>query len=59
MAYYRYDRIFNDMVEDSRLILLSNGEAIRKEALQDIKSMFRPNGKVEMAYQSDKVFIRS
>ena len=60
IAYYRYDRILNDMAEDCQLILLSDEEEEnRKEALEDIKSMFLPNGKIEMAYRSDKVFKKS
>ena len=60
IPYYRYDRIFNDIAEDCKLIFLSNeGEEDRKEALEDIKSMFLPNGKIEMAYRSDKVLKKS
>jgi spectinomycin phosphotransferase len=60
MAYYRYERTIKDMVDDCDQILLSErgGEA-RKELLGDIKSMFLPNGKIEMAYRSDKVFNKS
>jgi spectinomycin phosphotransferase len=59
IAYYRYERIIVDIVDDCDLIFLSKegGEA-RKEALEDIKSMFLPNGKIELAYQSDKAFKR-
>ncbi len=54
IAYYRYGRILNDMAEDCQLISLSDEEKEnRKEALEDIKSMFLPNGKIEMAYRSD------
>lgn len=57
LAYYRYDRILNDMAEDCHLISLPDEEEEnRKEALEDVKSMFLPNGKIEMAYRSDKVF---
>lgn len=56
-AYYRYERIIVDIVDDCDLIFLLEEEwATRKEALEDIKSMFLPNGKIEMAYRSDKVF---
>jgi len=57
IAYYRYDRILNDIAEDCSLILLSDQEGEdRKAALEDVKSMFLPNGKIETAYSSDKLF---
>jgi spectinomycin phosphotransferase len=60
IAYYRYDRILNDMAEDCQLIFLPDEEQEnRAEALEDIKSMFLPNSKIEMAYRSDKVFKKS
>jgi len=60
IAYYRYDRILNDMAEDCQLIFLSDEDAENlKEALDDIKSMFLSNGKIEMAYRSDKVRKKS
>jgi spectinomycin phosphotransferase len=60
IAYYRYERIIEDMVDDCDQILFSDsgGEA-RKELLEDLRAMFLPNGKIEMAYQSDKVFNKS
>jgi len=60
IAYYRYDRILNDMAEDCHLIFLPDEEEEnRKEALEDLKSMFLPNGKIEMATRADKVFKKS
>jgi len=60
IAYYRYDRILNDMAEDCLLIFLPDEEEEnRKEALEDIKSMFLPNGKIETATRADKVFKKS
>ena len=57
IAYYRYDRILNDIAEDCNLIFLSDSrEEERKDALEDVKSMFLPNGKIAMAYLSDNVF---
>lgn len=57
IAYYRYDRILNDIAEDCNLIFLSDrGGEDRKEALEDVKSIFLPNGKIAMAYQSDTMF---
>jgi spectinomycin phosphotransferase len=56
IAYYRYERSIVDIADDCNLIFLSNrgGEA-RKEVLEDLESMFLPNGKIEMAYKSDKL----
>jgi spectinomycin phosphotransferase len=60
IAYYRYDRILNDMTEDCQLIFLSaSEEENRKAALEDAKSMFLPNSKIEMAYRSDMTFKKS
>jgi spectinomycin phosphotransferase len=60
LAYYRYERTIKDMVDDCDQILLSDrGGETRREVLEDIRSMFSPNGKVEMANQSDKVFNKS
>ena len=57
IAYYRYDRIVSDLVDDCDMIFLSQkGEGDRKELLEDIKSMFLPDGKIETAYRSDRVF---
>jgi spectinomycin phosphotransferase len=56
IAYYRYERSIVDIADECNLISLSDaGGQGRKEVLEDIKSMFLPNGKIEMAYQSDKV----
>jgi spectinomycin phosphotransferase len=60
IAYYRYERIIVDIVDECDLIFLSEeGWETRKEALADIKSMFFPNGKIEMAYRSDEVCKKS
>jgi spectinomycin phosphotransferase len=55
IAYYRYERIIVDIVEDCNLIFLSNeGGENQKGALEDLRSKFLPNGTIEIAYQSDK-----
>lgn len=60
IAYYRYDRVLNDMTEDCKLIFSSDaGGEDRKKALEDIKSMFLPNGKIEMPYRADKTLKAS
>ena len=56
IAYYRYERTIADIADDCSIIFLSDkGAQYRKEILEDLKSMFLPNAKIEMAYQSDKV----
>ena len=57
ITYYRYERTIADITDDCSIILLSDegGQQDRKEVLEDLKSMFLPNSKIEMAYQSDKV----
>lgn len=56
IAYYRYERIVLDIADDCHLIFLSEaGGQDWKELLEDLESMFLPNGKIEMAYESYKV----
>ena len=56
LAYYRYERIIVDIADDCSLIFLSDeGGQDWKEILEDLKSMFLPNSKIAMAYQSDKI----
>jgi spectinomycin phosphotransferase len=56
IAYYRYERIILDIVDDCDLIFLSDeGEEIQATALEDLKNKFLPNMYIEIAYQSDNV----
>jgi spectinomycin phosphotransferase len=55
LAYYRYERIIEDIAVDCELIFLTNeGGADRVQALQYLKSYFLPDRVVEIAYRSDK-----
>lgn len=55
MAYYRYERIIEDIASFCEQIFLSDeGGEDRKQALEILKSNFRPNGIIEIACQSDK-----
>lgn len=55
IAYYRYERIIIDMVDDCDLIFLSGaGEENRAAALEDLKNKFLPYSYVAIACQSDK-----
>jgi spectinomycin phosphotransferase len=55
IAYYRYERIIEDIAVYCEQIFLSNeGGEDRKQSLEYLKSNFLPNSTIEMAYQSDK-----
>jgi spectinomycin phosphotransferase len=56
IAYYRYERIILDLVDDCDIIFLSEeGEETQAAALEDLKNKFLPDCYIEIAYQSDKV----
>jgi spectinomycin phosphotransferase len=55
IAYYRYERIVEDVAVFCEQIFLSNeGGEDRKQALEYLKSSFLPDGTIARAYQSDK-----
>ncbi|MCX6028714.1 MAG: aminoglycoside phosphotransferase family protein [Chloroflexi bacterium] len=55
LAYYRYERIIEDIAVYCEQIFLSNeGGADRKQSLEYLKSSFLPDSLIEMARQSDK-----
>ncbi len=55
MAYYRYERIIQDIaVFCEQLLLSKEGGNDREQSLQYLKSNFLPNHTIEIAYQSDK-----
>lgn len=55
MAYYRYERIIQDIAAFCEQLLLSNeGGDDREQSLQYLKSNFLPNHTIEIAYRSDK-----
>jgi spectinomycin phosphotransferase len=54
LAYYRYERIIDDVAVFCEQLLLSNdGGADREQALRYMMSNFLPNGTIEIAYQAD------
>lgn len=58
LAYYRYERIIQDIAAYCEQLFLTNsGGADREQSLRYLKSNFLPNGTVEVAYQSDKTRI--
>lgn len=60
LAYYRYERIIQDIaVYCEQLLLTDEGGEDREQSLHYMKSNFLPNGTIEIAYQSDMTFIRS
>jgi spectinomycin phosphotransferase len=54
LAYYRYERIVQDIAAYCEQILLTDeGGADREQSLQYLMSNFLPNGTIEIAYRSD------
>lgn len=55
LAYYRYERIIQDLAIFCQQILLTDeGGEDREQSLQYLTSNFMPNGTIEIAYRSDK-----
>ena len=54
LAYYRYERIIQDIYEFCKELLLSNtGGADRAQSLLYLKSNFLPNSTIAIARQTD------
>ena len=55
IAYYRYERIIEDIaVYCEQILLTDEGGDDRVQSLENLKSNFKPNGTIKIAYQSDK-----
>lgn len=55
LAYYRYERIIQDIFEFCKQLLLTNeGGADREISLGHLKSNFLPNRTIDIAYQADE-----
>lgn len=55
LAYYRFERIVQDIAEWGELLLLTNaGGKDRARSLQGFARWFQPNDVVEMAYKAEK-----
>ena len=55
LAYYRYERIIQDIALFCEQVLLTHeGGEDREQAFRYLASNFRPNGVFEIAYKSDK-----
>jgi spectinomycin phosphotransferase len=55
LAYYRYERIIQDIAVFCEQIFLTNeGDKDREQSLRYLASNFLPNGVLEIAYKSDK-----
>ena len=55
LAYYRYERIVQDIAAFCEQILMTNeGGDDREQSLSYLKSNFLPNNTIEIAYQSDQ-----
>lgn len=55
LAYYRYERIVQDIAAYCEQILLTQGDSPdRAEGLRQLMSQFQPNEVVEIAFETDK-----
>jgi spectinomycin phosphotransferase len=55
LAYYRYERIVQDIAVYCEQLFLSNeGSQDREQSLRYLKSNFLPHGTIEIAYRSDQ-----
>ncbi len=55
LAYYRYERIIDDLaVECEQIFSTNEGGDDRAQALRWLKSNFEPGGTIEIAYRGDK-----
>jgi spectinomycin phosphotransferase len=59
MAYYRYERIVEDLaIYCEQLLLSGEGGEDRQQSLHYFKSNFQPSGTIEIALASDKTGIK-
>jgi spectinomycin phosphotransferase len=59
MAYYRYERIVEDLaIYCEQLLLSGEGGEDRQQSLHYFKSNFHPGGMIEIARASDKTGIK-
>jgi spectinomycin phosphotransferase len=59
LAYYRYERIIQDIAVFCEQILLTNeGGEDREQALQYLTSNFLPSHVLEIAYKSDQTLVK-
>ena len=55
LAYYRYERIIEDIAAYCREILVSDkGDLDREEGLRRLSSAFQPNAVIDIAYRTDR-----
>lgn len=55
LAYYRYERIVEDIAAYGEQLLTDDGGADRAQALRYFLDQFEPNDVVEIAYRTDRV----
>ena len=56
LAYYRYERIIEDIAIECEQIFLSDDNNLdRQQALINLKSNFRPNGTIALARKADEM----
>ncbi len=55
LAYYRYERIVQDIAAYcEQLLLTDEGGADREQSLHYLKSNFQPGGTIEIAHRTDR-----
>ena len=60
LAYYRYDRIVEDIAAyGEQLLLTDEGGSDRAHGLRFFRDQFLPNNVVEIAYRTDRVLGES
>jgi spectinomycin phosphotransferase len=56
MAYYRFERIIQDIGDYCEYIFLSDeGGDDRMQCFEHLQSVFLPNGAIERAYQANNI----
>lgn len=60
LAYYRYERIVQDIAEFcTQLLLTDEGGEDREQSFRYLASSFLPNGVIEIAYRSDRTLSQT
>lgn len=60
LAYYRYERIVQDLAAfGEQLLLTTTGGEDRERALEYFSGQFEPGNEIEVAYLTDQYYVRS
>ena len=58
LAYYRYERIVEDIAVECHLIFSTAGDEDRERELRFLISNFQPDGVLAIAYRADKAWLK-